>query len=66
MNKTFICRKNIYSVSSVGNLKGFPEERVLMLGFKMSRRYQGVNSKIKKKSLSHALIKGLHVEKMKS
>lgn len=50
----------------MGNLKGFPEERVLMLGFKMSRRYQGVNSKIKKKSLSHALIKGLQVEKMKS
>ena len=34
------------------NLKGFPEERVLMLGFKMSRRYQGVNSKIKKESFT--------------
>lgn len=50
----------------MGNLKGFPEERVLMLGFKMSRRYQGVNSRIKKKSLAHALTKGLQVGKMES
>lgn len=44
--------RNIYSVSSMGNHKGFPEERMLMLRFQMSRRYQGVNSKIKKKSLT--------------
>ena len=36
----------------MGNHKGFPKERVLTLRFKMSRRSQGVNSKIKKKSLT--------------